>query len=126
MVCMTHNSQAMAALERDLRDVFGTRLQSLVAYGMHARDASSGPDEAHDHHAHERPLMHTLAVVDALSAEDLRACSGQVATWHDAGLATPLVLAALEFERSLDAFPLEFGAIIADHVVVTGTNPFSS
>src|SRR6185295_16401084 len=28
------------------------------------------------------------------------------------------------FERSLDAFPLEFGAIIADHAVVAGRDPF--
>ena len=36
----------------------------------------------------------------------------------------PSILAAHEFERSLDAFPLEFGAIVADHVVVAGENPF--
>ena len=29
-----------------------------------------------------------------------------------------------EFERSLDVFPLEFGAILADHVVVAGSDPF--
>ena len=47
-----------------------------------------------------------------------------MAAWHDAGLATPLLLAAHEFGRSLDAFPLEFGAILADHVVVAGSDPF--
>ena len=58
-----------------------------------------------------------MAVVDAADgADDLRACAGRVAAWHDAGLATPLLLAAQEFGRSLDAFPLEFGAILADHV----------
>jgi hypothetical protein len=44
--------------------------------------------------------------------------------WHDGGLATPLVLAAQEFGRSLDAFPFEFGAILADHRVVSGSDPF--
>ena len=44
--------------------------------------------------------------------------------WHDMGLATPLLIAADEFGRSLDAFPLEFGAILADHVIVAGRNPF--
>ena len=34
-------------------------------------------------------------------------------------------VAAHEFERSLDAFPLEFGAILADHVVVSGDSPFN-
>src|SRR5204863_6766614 len=49
-----------------------------------------------------------------------------VARWHDSGLATPLIVASHEFERSLDVFPLEFGAIIADHVVVTGADPFDA
>ena len=48
-----------------------------------------------------------------------------MSTWHDAGAATPFLLAAHEFARSLDAFPLEFGAIIADHIVVSGKNPFA-
>jgi hypothetical protein len=99
---------AVQALEHDLRDIFGPRLQSLVAYR-----AASGSDN-----------VSTLAVVDALTAEDLRACAGRVAAWHDAGLTTPLLLGAQEFGRSLDAFPLEFGAILADHVVTCGRNPF--
>ena len=96
------------ALERDLREIFGPRLQSLVAYR-----AAGGSDPSP-----------TLAVVDALTADDLRACAERVAAWHDAGLATPLLLAAQEFGRSLDAFPLEFGAILADHVVIVGSDPF--
>ena len=99
---------AVQALERDLREIFGPRLQSLVAYR-----AASGSDN-----------VSTLAVVDALTADDLRACAGRVAAWHDAGLTTPLLLGAQEFGRSLDAFPLEFGAILADHVVTSGRNPF--
>lgn len=99
---------AVQVLERDLRDIFGPRLQSLVAYR-----ATSGSDTAP-----------TLAVVDALTADDLRACAERVAAWHDAGLATPLLLGAQEFGRSLDAFPLEFGAILADHAVTFGSNPF--
>jgi hypothetical protein len=99
---------AVQVLERDLREIFGPRLRSLVAYC-----AASGGDK-----------VSTLAVVDGLTADDLRACAGRVATWHDAGLATPLLLGAQEFGRSLDAFPLEFGAILADHVVTFGSNPF--
>ncbi len=99
---------AVSALERDLRDIFGPRLQSLVAYR-----AARGSDPAP-----------TLAVVDALTADDLRACAERVAAWHDAGLATPLLLAAQEFGRSLDAFPLEFGAILADHEVIVRQRSF--
>lgn len=100
-------------LERELRGVFGARLQSLVAYGMRA-PASGG-------HAPVR----TLALVESLNEQDLRACAAKVNGWHASGLATPLFVASAEFERSLDAFPLEFGAIIADHEVVAGTQPFA-
>ncbi len=99
---------AVSSLERDLRDIFGNRMQTLVVYGT--RRATPG--------------MHTLVVVDVVSAEDLRACGARIASWQDAGLETPLVLDTHEFERSLDAFPLEFGAILDDHHVVAGRDLF--
>lgn len=102
-------SEAVRTLDRELREIFGSRLQSLVAYAT-AEGANAGTP--------------TLAVVDKLSADDLRACAGRAAGWHDQGLATPLLLERQEFGRSLDAFPFEFGAILADHAVVSGTNPF--
>jgi hypothetical protein len=116
---------SVRALERDLREIFGARLQSLVAYGVRASAAPHGGDHAHSggHHL-QRALTHTLAIAETLTADDLRACAGRLKKWDAAALATPLLLAAHEFERSLDAFPLEFGAIVADHVVVSGKNPF--
>jgi hypothetical protein len=112
---------AVQTLERDLREVFGPRVQSLVVYGLHTHEA----EHRHTPHGHpQRPLVHTLAVVDTIGHEDLRACAARVESWHDAGLATPLVLAADEFSQSLDAFPFEFSAILADHAVVSGKNPF--
>jgi hypothetical protein len=101
---------AARTLDRDLRALFGSRFRSLVAY----RDASG---------ARKAPTP-TLAVVDGLTPDDLRACADRVASWHEAGLATPLLLRTQEFGRSLDAFPYEFGAILADHVVVSGDDPF--
>src|SRR5688572_32870501 len=103
-------TEAVRALDRDLKAVFGARLRSIVAYG----DAGGS----------DRAPTPTLAIVDGLTADDLRACADRVAAWHDAGLATPLVLGTREFGRSPDAFPYEFGAILADHVVVSGENPF--
>jgi hypothetical protein len=102
-------SDAVTAIDRDLREIFADRLRSVVAYAVADR-APHTPQP-------------TLVVVDALTPADLRACASRVAGWHDAGLATPLLLEASEFERSLDAFPFEFGAILADHVVVSGVNP---
>jgi hypothetical protein len=94
-------------IERDLRQIFGERLSSFVTYGAPA------------------PSLHTMAIVEGLTKGDLDACAAKAAAWHEARLATPLILAAREFERSLDAFPLEFGAILATHVVVAGQNPFA-
>jgi hypothetical protein len=102
---------AVHALERDLRDIFGTRLHSLVIYRS-ASDAAAAATP-------------TLALVDALTAADLRACAGRVEAWHEAGVATPLFVPGREFARALDAFPLEFGAILADHIVVSGPDPFA-
>lgn len=99
------------ALEHDLRDIFGTRLLSLVIY----RPVVRVPGE----------LLHTLATVQELLLEDLQRCADRLAVWHDNGLATPLLLPRREFGRSLDAFPLEFEAILSDHEVVLGSDPFA-
>ena len=105
-----HITDAVRTLDRELRDIFGTRLHSLVAYA--AADANDAAPTA------------TMAIIDNLSADDLKACAGRVAGWHEAGVATPLLLEAEEFDRSLDVFPFEFGAILADHALVSGRNPF--
>ena len=102
---------SVLALERDLRVIFTDRLQSLVSYRP-ANDAAA-------------PLLPTLATLRHLTVDDLRACASQVDRWHDAGLATPLLLTSGEFARALDAFPLEFGAMLAAYRVVFGPDPFA-
>jgi hypothetical protein len=121
---------AARTLDSDLREVFGSRVQSFVVYGIHTREAARRQDgggaggHGHDHdHGGGRPV-HTLAVVDSVGPDDLRACAARVSRWHDAGLATPLLLASDEFARSLDVFPFELNAILADHIVISGRNPF--
>ena len=47
------------------------------------------------------------------------------AEWHRHRLGVPLILSRHEFARSLDVFPLEYGNIIANHVVIVGENPFA-
>ena len=119
---MTRVSDHVARLERELREVFSNRLESLVVYH---RRLETPPTSTPSSDAHAgTPATHTLAIVRSLTDNDLKACADLVAKWHDAGLATPLLLTEGEFHRSLDAFPLEFGAIIADHVVVAGRDPF--
>jgi hypothetical protein len=119
--------EAVRVLERDLRGIFGSRLQSLVLYGQRGSGhAAHDTHSSHGAHGHDAAPARTLAVVESMTLDDLRASARQVERWHDAGLATPLVIAAHEFEQSLDAFPLEFGAILSDHLVVSGENPFAS
>jgi hypothetical protein len=103
------HADALHALDRELRAIFGARFRSLVVYGT--ADAPDGP-------------VSTLALVDTVTTEDLRACAERLTAWRQHGLATPLMLEGDEFGRSLDAFPFEFGAILADHEIVSGDNPF--
>jgi hypothetical protein len=103
---------AVAGLEHDLRAIFEARLRSIVAYAV----AEPPPDG----------LTPTLVVVDTVRPADLTACAARVTAWQKAGFGTPLLLASGEFEASLDAFPLEFGAILADHVLLAGTDPFGT
>jgi hypothetical protein len=100
---------SVRALQRDLMAIFGGRLQSLIVYGTN--EVTPSPTS-------------TMAIVRGLNGGDLGACADHLAGWHDSGLATPLLLGAHEFERSLDAFPFEFGAILANHALVFGVNPF--
>jgi hypothetical protein len=119
------NADALQFLDRELREIFGPRLQSLVMYG--ALDGRHAKDDGHSQaHGPAESPSRTLAVVEGMTREDLRACATRVDAWHARGLATPLLVAAHEFDRSLDVFPLEFGAILADHVVVSGENPFTA
>lgn len=103
----------------DLRAHFGSRLTAVVAHGprlMSRGRRESGPRAV--------PL-HSLALVDAVVLADLEALVPRADGWRRAGLAMPLLLGRGEFERSLDAFPIEYGAIIARHVVLAGSDPFT-
>jgi hypothetical protein len=104
------NPDVLQLLAADLREIFGDRLRSLVAYAQQRRTLDT-------------PLR-TLVVVDSLTADDLSRCAMRVTRWEEHGLATPLLLQSGEFGRSLDAFPFEFGSILADHTLVVGSDPF--
>jgi hypothetical protein len=97
------------ALAADLQRIFGVRLQSLVSYG--AIDHGDG--------------VHTLALVDQLTFQDLAACAPLMAGWRRAGAAVPLILTRHEFLRTLDVFPVEYGDIISSHTVIAGENLFA-
>lgn len=102
------NADAIQDLDRDLRTIFDEQVQSLVVYGTEA----DGP-------------VTTLAIVGRITVRELRYCAERAPLWHRRGLATPLLLARDEFGRSLDAFPFEFGTILATYEVVSGADPFT-
>ena len=101
------------SLVSDLRNVFGTRLLAVVAYGPRIEGDTDTP-------------LTCLALVSSLTAEDLQSCAQFARRWSRAHIATPLILPSQEFMRSLDTFPLEYGEIIRAHELVYGDNPFTS
>lgn len=96
------NRRAFDRLAADLQRIFGPRLGAIVAYTPHA----------------------SVAFVDRVEADDLDALGALVESWHREGLATPLVMSVDEFRRSLDAFPLEYQAMLDHHEVIAGRSPF--
>jgi hypothetical protein len=101
--------RAVDHLARDLDGIFKDRLESLVAYPGHQGDGS----------------VHSCAIVTGLGFRDLRACLPLTESWHQRGIAVPLLLSSDELRRTIDVFPLEYASIIADHALVRGTDPFT-
>jgi hypothetical protein len=95
-----------------LRNAFGDRLVSVVAYGSHLEGHTESP-------------ITCLALVTTLTRGDLERCAAFVPHWSRARVATPLILPEEEFRRSLDAFPLEYGEIIRAHERIFGPDPFA-
>jgi hypothetical protein len=95
--------QAMARLAADLIRVFGDRFVALIATGP-ARSA---------------------AFASAIHADDLEALSALSPRWNLDGLDTPLLITPHEFVRSLDAFPVEYQAMLDRHELIAGVSPFS-
>ncbi len=112
MLRMPHFSpgqqRALDALSRDLDQVFGPRLRSLVGYPGHQGDGS----------------VHSLALVDSLAFRDLVSCMPFTESWRHRGAAVPLLLGTDELQRTIDVFPLEYAGIIADYALVRGADPF--
>lgn len=105
-------THAATPLLRDLRAIFGDRLESVVAYGP-----------CIDGHA-DAPLT-CLALARTITAADLDACAQRRTHWKRQHVAAPLLLSSREFADSLDAFPLEYGEIIRAHQRLLGDDPFT-
>lgn len=110
---------AYAALAANLQAIFGTRLTTLVAFGPRIRSGANTP------RSHGVTPGDALALIDKVTYDDLVACAPYAEAWRRSGLQIPLLLGRDEFIRSLDAFPLEYDDIIANHVPLLGADPFS-
>ena len=100
-------SSATRPVVEDLQRIFGNRLFAVVVYGWRQHGA-----------------VPTLALVHSIGLDDLNVCAERAGSWRKHGVATPLLLTRDDFVRSLDAFPIEYGEIIAHHEVVFGDDPF--
>ena len=80
---------ALDTLVIDLRTIFGSRLLSLVAYGLSGRDSDDD-------------VVRTLALVEQLTFDDLSRAAPLTSDWQRRGLAVPLLLSTHEFNRTLD------------------------
>jgi hypothetical protein len=105
-------------LAADVRSTVGERLLGLVVFGRHASHDTQAPPS-------ETDPVHTLAVIDSIGFPDLEALARRRGGWRRAGLATPVLIDSAELRRSLDAFPIELGAVIARYAVVAGRDPFA-
>lgn len=87
----------------DLQRVFGDRFVALVASGPHG------------------------GVLFATSIEpgDFEALGPLNSSWQRDNLEPPLLLTPEEFRRSLDAFPVEYQALLDRHAVIAGDPPFA-
>ncbi|HEY8551158.1 MAG TPA: hypothetical protein VIL35_14470 [Vicinamibacterales bacterium] len=111
--------KAAETLLADLQALFGARLESLAVHGAWVQPEGAAEPQLDD----DEPI-HSLALVRALAFDDLSACADRAERWDGLGLAIPLLLSRDEFVSSLDAFPLEFGDILARHVTLAGHDPF--
>lgn len=93
---------AFGALAGDLERIFGGRFVALAAYSTRA----------------------SAAFAASITVPDLAAAARHADAWRRQDLDVPLLITPDEFRRSLDAFPVEYGAILAHHAVIAGTPPF--
>jgi hypothetical protein len=103
----TSDGGPLTAALHDLQNIFSDRLLAVVAYGQPG--ATPAP---------------SLALVRAITADDLDRCASHAAAWDRAGCATPLLLTRDEFAGSLDAFPIEYGEILETRRLIYGADPF--
>ncbi|MGH9466008.1 MAG: hypothetical protein ACRD1Y_01510 [Terriglobales bacterium] len=99
-----------------LGELYGPRLQSLVAYGS----------VAGGNHRSKRSDMNLLAVLDRVDAPTLDIGAPAVQWWKQQGNPPLVMWSREEWDDSADVFPIEYLDIEAHHRVLCGEDLFGS
>jgi predicted nucleotidyltransferase len=112
---MGEEIQRAESFARELVEVYGDEVVSVVLYGSAARE---------QFHAGSSDL-NVLVLFRRLDAAAVRRGSALAQRWVEQGNPPPLLLAEEELRRSLDIFAIEYGDIRDAHRVLHGTDPFA-
>lgn len=100
---------------RDLVEVYGDEVVSVVLYGSAARaQFREGSSD-----------LNVLVLLRGLDAGAVRRGAALARRWVEQGNPPPLLLAEEELRRSLDIFAIEYSDIRDAHRVLHGTDPFA-
>lgn len=103
------------AFARDLGEVYGESLRSVVLYGSAARgEYREGKSD-----------LNVLVLLADTSPESLRKGSRLAREWTAERNPPPLLLPEEEWRKSADVFPIELADIQDAHLVLHGADPFA-
>ncbi|MEO7999888.1 MAG: nucleotidyltransferase domain-containing protein, partial [Gemmatimonadaceae bacterium] len=109
----SRSSMTLEELVKQLTQMYGTGLRSVVLYGS----AASGED------VKGKSDQNVLVIVDRLDRTRLQQLAQTTRAWIDAGNPPPLTLTHAEWLRSADIFPMEYADILERHRILHGENP---
>ena len=106
---------AAEKMAKELQDLLGDRLVSVVLHGS----AAAGD------HAGESSDINLLVVTHALNQADLQNLSRAVVPWVKQGNPPPLFLTQERLKGFVDVFPVEISDLQGNHQVIYGADPLS-
>ena len=112
----TDPEAALQKISGWLAELYGARLQSLVAYGS----AAGG------NHRHQRSDINLLAVLDRLDAATLDQGAAALRWWTQQGNPPVVLLSRAEQDATAALFPIEYLDIQAHHRVLRGEDLFAA
>lgn len=109
------NEEIFAEITKDLKDVFGADLLSILLYGSLARGE----------YVPSRSDINFLVVLTESAMENLDKCFNLIKKWRKKNVAIPLFMTKSFIRSSLDSFPIEFLNMKKDYRVIYGEDVFA-